>query len=416
MEQELLRFTTAGSVDDGKSTLIGRLLYDSKSIFEDQYQIIKDVTERRGEEGVNLALLTDGLKSEREQGITIDVAYRYFATPKRKFIIADTPGHIQYTRNMVTGASTANVALILIDARHGVVEQTRRHAIIASLLQIPHLVVCINKMDLVDFSEETYNQIQDSFEKFAAKLDVKDVHFIPMSALLGDNVVNRSKKTPWYEGPTLMYYLENVHIASDQNFIDARFPVQLVIRPNTDDFHDYRGYAGTVAGGIFKKGDEVMLLPSGFTTKISKINTFDGEVEEAFPPQSVTFLIEDDYDLSRGDMIVRINNQPKTIQDVDVMLCWFDGVKPLRPKGRYTIRHTTQEARCIVQEVRYRLDINTLHRDLENNTINMNDIGRVVLRVTKPLFTDSYRKNRITGSIILIDEGTNRTVAAGMII
>lgn len=415
-EQELLRFTTAGSVDDGKSTLIGRLLYDSKSIFEDQYQVIKDVSERRGEEGVNLALLTDGLKSEREQGITIDVAYRYFATPKRKFIIADTPGHIQYTRNMVTGASTANVALVLIDARHGVVEQTRRHAILASLLQIPHLVVCINKMDLVDFSESVYNKIQDDFEKFAAKLDVKDVHFIPMSALLGDNVVNRSKNTAWYEGPTLMYYLENVHIASDQNFIDARFPVQLVIRPNTDEFHDYRGYAGTVAGGVFKKGDEVMLLPSGFTTKISKIDTFDGEVQEAFPPQSVTILIEDDYDLSRGDMLVRINNQPETTQDIEVMMCWFDHTKPLRPRGKYTVRHTTQDARCIVKEVRYKLDINSLHRNLEDKTINVNDIGRVVLRTTKPLFVDAYRKNRITGSIILIDEGTNNTVAAGMII
>jgi sulfate adenylyltransferase subunit 1 len=332
--QGLLRFTTAGSVDDGKSTLIGRLLYDSKSIFEDQYDLIKDVSERRGEEGVNLALLTDGLKSEREQGITIDVAYRYFATPKRKFIIADTPGHIQYTRNMVTGASTANVALVLIDARHGVVEQTRRHAIVASLLQIPHLVVCINKMDLVDFSEERYNEIQKDFEQFAAKLDVKDVHFIPISALLGDNVVNRSTKTTWYEGPTLMYYLENVHIASDDNLIDARFPVQYVIRPYNDEYHDYRGYAGTVAGGLFKKGDEVMLLPSGFTTKIAKIDTFDGEIEEAFPPQSVTILIEDDYDLSRGDMIVRVNNQPEVTQDIEVMLCWFDGAKALKERGK----------------------------------------------------------------------------------
>ena len=416
MNQELLRFTTAGSVDDGKSTLIGRLLYDSKSIFEDQYEIIKDVSERRGEEGVNLALLTDGLKSEREQGITIDVAYRYFATPKRKFIIADTPGHLQYTRNMVTGASTANVALILIDARHGVVEQTRRHAIIASLLQIPHLVVCINKMDLVDYSEETYNSIQNDFEQFAAKLDVKDVHFIPISALFGDNIVHRSDKTPWYEGPTLIYYLENVHIASDHNFIDTRFPVQYVIRPYNDDFHDYRGYAGTVAGGVLKKGDEVMLLPSGFTTKIAKIDSFDGEVEEAFPPQSVTILIEDDYDLSRGDMIVRVNNKPEVSQDIEVMLCWFDNNKPIRPRGKYTIRHTTQEARCVVKEVRYKLDINSLHREQEDKTLNMNDIGRVVLRSTKPLFIDAYRKNRITGSIILIDEGSNSTVAAGMII
>jgi len=413
---ELLRFTTAGSVDDGKSTLIGRLLYDSKSIYQDQYDQIKDATERRGEEGVNLALLTDGLKSEREQGITIDVAYRYFSTPKRKFIIADTPGHIQYTRNMVTGASTANVALILIDARHGVVEQTRRHAIIASLLQIPHIVVCVNKMDLVDFSQEEYAKIQESFEAFAAKLDVVDVHFIPISALLGDNVVTRSEKTPWYDGPTLMYYLENVHIASDHNFIDARFPVQFVIRPNTDEFHDYRGYAGRVAGGIMKKGDNVTLLPTGFSTRIKKIMGPDGEQNEAFPPQSVTVLLEDDLDLSRGDMIVRENNQPEITQDIEVMLCWFDSSKPLRSKGKYSLRHTSQDARCVVKEIRYKLDINTLHRDMEDNNINMNDIARVVLRTTKPLFVDSYRKNRTTGSVILVDEASNSTVAAGMII
>ena len=413
---ELLRFTTAGSVDDGKSTLIGRLLYDSKSIFRDQYDQIKDVTERRGEEGINLALLTDGLKSEREQGITIDVAYRYFSTPKRKFIIADTPGHIQYTRNMVTGASTANVALILIDARHGVVEQTRRHAIIASLLQIPHIVVCVNKMDLVDFSQKEYDKIQESFEAFAAKLDVVDVHFIPISALLGDNVVTRSEKTPWYDGPTLMYYLENVHIASDHNFIDPRFPVQFVIRPNTDEFHDYRGYAGRLAGGVMKKGDAVTLLPTGFKTKIKKIMGPDGEQEAAFPPQSVTVLLEDDLDLSRGDMIVRENNQPEITQDIEVMLCWFDSSRPLQAKGKYSIRHTSQDARCVVKEIRYKLDINTLHRDLEDKNINMNDIARVVLRSTKPLFVDSYRKNRNTGSIIIIDEASNNTVAAGMII
>lgn len=412
---ELLRFTTAGSVDDGKSTLIGRLLYDSKSIFEDQYDTIKATSERRGEEGVNLALLTDGLKSEREQGITIDVAYRYFATPKRKFIIADTPGHIQYTRNMVTGASTANVALILIDARHGVVEQTRRHSIIASLLQIPHLVVCINKMDLEGFSEDVYNKIQDDFEKFASRLDVKDVSFIPISALLGDNVVERSKNTPWYEGPTLMHYLENVHIASDHNFIDTRFPVQFVIRPYTDEFHDYRGYAGRVAGGVMKKGDKVMLLPTGFTTKISKIDTADGEVEEAFPPQSVTILLEDDLDLSRGDMIVRENNKPDVTQDIEVMVCWFND-KPLQLRGKYTIMHTTQEARCIIKNIRYKLNINTLSRDEEDKTIGINDIARVVLRTTKPLFVDAYRKNRTTGSIILIDEQTNETVGVGMVI
>ena len=413
---ELLRFTTAGSVDDGKSTLIGRMLYDSKSIFQDQYDQIKEVSEKRGEEGVNLALLTDGLRSEREQGITIDVAYRYFATPKRKFIIADTPGHIQYTRNMVTGASTANVALILVDARNGVVEQTRRHAIIASLLQIPHLVVCINKMDLVDYDEETYNQIQDDFEKFAAKLDVTDVHFIPISALMGDNVVYRSDKTKWYEGPTLMYYLENVHIASDHNFIDSRFPIQYVIRPYTDEFHDYRGYAGRMAGGVLKVGDEVTLLPSGFSTKISQIQGPAGDQEECFPPESVSILLEDDYDLSRGDMIVRANNQPEVTQDIEIMLVWFDQNAPLRLNGKYTILHTTKQVRCIVKDIRYKLDINTLHRDQEDLEIKMNDVARVVLRTTKPLFVDSYRKNRITGSMILVDEGTNNTVGAGMVI
>ena len=413
---ELLRFTTAGSVDDGKSTLIGRMLYDSKSIFQDQYDQIKEVSEKRGEEGVNLALLTDGLRSEREQGITIDVAYRYFATPKRKFIIADTPGHIQYTRNMVTGASTANVALILVDARNGVVEQTRRHAIIASLLQIPHLVVCINKMDLVDYDEETYNQIQDDFEKFAAKLDVTDVHYIPISALMGDNVVHRSEKTKWYEGPTLMYYLENVHIASDHNFIDSRFPIQYVIRPYTDEFHDYRGYAGRMAGGVLKVGDEVTLLPSGFSTKISQIQGPAGDQEECFPPESVSILLKDDYDLSRGDMIVRANNQPEVTQDIEIMLVWFDQSAPLRLNGKYTVMHTTKQARCIVKDIRYKLDINTLHRDQEDLEIKMNDVARVVLRTTKPLFVDSYRKNRITGSMILVDEGTNNTVGSGMVI
>jgi len=415
-ESELLRFTTAGSVDDGKSTLIGRLLYDSKSIFQDQLEAVEATSLRRGESEVNLALLTDGLKSEREQGITIDVAYRYFSTPKRKFIIADTPGHIQYTRNMVTGASTANVALVLIDARNGVVEQTRRHAIIASLLQIPHLVVCINKMDLVDFNEQVYEDVKEEFSDWAGKLDIKDLHFIPMSALMGDNVVDSSENMPWYKGSTLMYYLENVHIGSDYNMIDCRFPVQHVIRPNTDAFHDYRGYAGRIAGGIFKKGDKVTLLPSGFTSTIAKIDTIDGELEEAFPPQSVTILLEDDLDLSRGGMIVRENNQPEVTQDIEIMLCWFDEKKPLQLRGKYSIRHTTQEARCIVKEVRYKMDINTLHRNKEDNTLNVNDIGRVVLRTTAPLFVDSYRKNRITGSIILIDEATNNTVGAGMVI
>ncbi len=414
-QTELLRFTTAGSVDDGKSTLIGRLLYDSKSIFEDQYEAVKKTTERRGEEGVNLALLTDGLKAEREQGITIDVAYRYFSTPKRKFIIADTPGHIQYTRNMVTGASTANVALILVDARNGVVEQTKRHAIIASLLQIPHVVVCINKMDLVEFNQDRYEEIRDDFEDFASKLDVYDISFIPISALHGDNVVDRSKKTDWYEGPTLIYYLENVHIGSDHNFIDCRFPVQLVVRPNTDDFHDYRGYSGRLAGGIIRKGDEVMLLPSGFTTKVAKIDTFDGEVEEAFPPMSVTVLLEDNYDLSRGDMIVRENNHPDVKQDIDLMVCWFYE-KPLQLRGKYTIQHTSQRARCIIKEIRYKMDVNTLHRDLDDKIIGMNDIARIAIRTTKPLFVDPYRKNRMTGSVIIIDEATNNTVGAGMVI
>ena len=413
---ELLRFTTAGSVDDGKSTLIGRMLYDSKSIFQDQLEAVERVSERRGESEVNLALLTDGLRAEREQGITIDVAYRYFATPKRKFIIADTPGHTQYTRNMVTGASTANVALILVDARHGVVEQTKRHAIIASLLQIPHVVICINKMDLVDYDEARYEKIKEEFESFASKLDVYDVHFIPISALKGDNVVNRSELTNWYEGPTLMFYLENVHIGSDHNFIDTRFPVQFVIRPYNDDFHDYRGYAGRVAGGVFKKGDEVMLLPSGFTTKIKKIDSFSGEIEEAFPPQSVTILLEDEYDLSRGDMIVRANNVPEVTPDIELMVCWFDSDKPLQVRGKYTIQHTSKEARCIVKEIRYKMNVNTLHRDQEDKNIEMNDIARIVIRTTQPLFVDAYRKNRDTGSVILVDEGTNNTVAAGMVI
>ncbi|HHH53781.1 MAG TPA: sulfate adenylyltransferase [Bacteroidetes bacterium] len=413
---ELLRFTTAGSVDDGKSTLIGRLLYDSKSIFQDQYDAIKVTTKRRGEEGVNLALLTDGLRSEREQGITIDVAYRYFSTPKRKFIIADTPGHIQYTRNMVTGASTANAAIILIDARNGIVEQTRRHAILASLLQIPHLIICINKMDLMGFSKDVFEGIQNDFESFSSKLDINDVRFIPISALLGDNVVNRSEKMTWYEGPTLMYLLENLHISSDYNFIDSRLPIQFVLRPNTDEFHDYRGYAGRVAGGVLKRGDDIMLLPSGFTTKIKKIDTFDGEIEEAFPPMSVSVLLEDDMDLSRGDMIVRKNNKPKVTQDIELMICWFDNTKPLKLRGRYRIKHTSKMEKCIVKDVRYKLVINTLHRNKDDTNINMNDIARIVIRTTKPLFVDAYSRNRITGSVILIDEATNNTVAAGMVI
>lgn len=415
LDMELLRFTTAGSVDDGKSTLIGRLLYDSKSIFEDQLDQVKQTSERRGATEVDLALLTDGLKDEREQGITIDVAYRYFATPKRKFIIADTPGHIQYTRNMVTGASTANVALILIDARNGVVEQTCRHSIIASLLQIPHIIVCVNKMDLVDYKEEQFQKIKEDFEHFASKLDVQDVRFIPISALKGDNVVNRSENMKWFEGSTLLYTLENIHIGSDHNHIDCRFPVQTVIRPQTDEFHDYRGYAGRIAGGIFKPGDEVSVLPSGFTSKVKAIDTFDGEVQEAFAPMSVTIILEDDIDISRGDMIVRTNNQPEPKQDIEVMLCWLNNKGP-QPRTKYTIRHTTAEAKAMIKEIRYKLDINTLHRNEEDKSITANDICRAQLRTTRPLLVDSYRRNRTTGSIILVDEGTNETVAAGMII
>ena len=415
LNMELLRFTTAGSVDDGKSTLIGKLLYDSKSIFEDQIDQVKKSSERKGLKEVDLALLTDGLKDEREQGITIDVAYRYFATPKRKFIIADTPGHIQYTRNMVTGASTANVALILIDARNGVVEQTCRHSIIASLLQIPHVIVCINKMDLVGFGQEQFNQIKEHFENFASKLDVQDIRFIPISALNGDNVVNRSENMKWYEGSTLLYTLENIHIGSDHNHIDCRFPVQTVIRPKTDEFHDFRGYAGRIAGGVFKPGDEIMVLPSGFTSKIKSIETFDGPIKEAFAPMSTTITLEDDIDVGRGDMIVRTNNQPTPSQDIDVMLCWLNTKGP-RPQAKYMIRHTTCEAKAMIKDIRYKLDINTLHRLEGEKNITANDICRARLRTTRPLLVDPYKKNRTMGSIILVDEATNETVAAGMII
>ena len=412
---ELLRFTTAGSVDDGKSTLIGRLLYDSKAIFEDQMELLEETNRQRGEEGVNLALLTDGLRSEREQGITIDVAYRYFATPKRKFIIADTPGHIQYTRNMVTGASTANLALLLVDARHGVIEQTKRHAFIASLLQIPHIAVCINKMDLVDHSEEAFDKIKKEFENFATKLEIKDVRFIPISALNGDNVVDRSENMDWYEGSTLMHLLENIHIGSDQNHVDCRFPVQFVVRPQSKEYPDYRGYAGRIEGGIFKPGDDVTVLPSGFTSKIKSIDTFEGEIAEAFSPMSVCVTLTDDIDISRGDMLVRENNKPIIEQDIDVMICWMNKKKMIT-KGKYTIRHTSQTVRCIIKEVKYKMDINTLHRMEDKKEIGLNDIGRITIRTTKPLFFDSYRRNRNTGSIIILDEATNETVAAGMII
>jgi sulfate adenylyltransferase subunit 1 len=415
LDMELLRFTTAGSVDDGKSTLIGRLLYDSKAIFEDQLALLKETSKQRGEDGINLALLTDGLRSEREQGITIDVAYRYFATPKRKFIIADTPGHIQYTRNMVTGASTANLALLLVDARHGVIEQTKRHAFIASLLQIPHIAVCINKMDLVDYRKEVFNKIKSDFENFASKLEIKDIHFIPISALNGDNVVDRSENMNWYEGSTLMHLLENIHIGSDHNHVDCRFPVQFVVRPQSAEYPDYRGYAGRIEGGVFKSGDEVTILPSGVKSKIKSIDTFDGEAEEAFSPMSVCITLTDDIDISRGDMLVRENNKPNIAQDIDVMICWMNE-KKMMPSGKYVIRHTSQTTRCIIKEVKYKMDINSLHRMEDEKEIGLNDIGRVTIRTTKPLLFDSYTRNRNTGSIILINEATNETVAAGMII
>lgn len=415
LDMELMRFTTAGSVDDGKSTLIGRLLYDSKSIFQDQYEAIEESSRRKGDTNVNLALLTDGLRAEREQGITIDVAYRYFATPKRKFIIADTPGHIQYTRNMVTGASTANLAIILIDARKGVVEQTYRHTFIATLLGIPHIIFCINKMDLVNHDEAAYIKIKEEIEAFASKLDVKDIHFVPISALHGDNIVNRSEKMDWYQGSTLLYLLENIHIGSDHNLIDCRFPVQYVIRPHSDEHHDFRGYAGRIAGGVFKSGDEVMVLPSGFTSRISSIETYDGPVDEAYAPMSVTITLEDEIDISRGNMIVRTNNQPVLSQDLDIMLCWLNE-KKLVANGKYALKHTTNDVRCMVKNIHYKMNINTLHRMEDDKDINMNDIARVTLRTTKPLLYDKYTRNRNTGSVILIDEGTNETVGAGMII
>ena len=415
LDMELLRFTTAGSVDDGKSTLIGRLLYDSKAIFEDQLEAIERTSKKRGDDHVDLALLTDGLRAEREQGITIDVAYRYFATPKRKFIIADTPGHVQYTRNMVTGASTANLAIILVDARNGVVEQTLRHSYIASLLQIPHIVVCINKMDLVDYKEDVYENIRKQFMEFAPKLDVNDIRFIPISALKGDNVVERSKNMDWYNGATLLYTLENIYIGSDQNHIDGRFPVQYVIRPQSDEFHDYRGYAGKIEGGIFNVGDEVKVYPSELTSKIKSIDFYKDHLKTAAKPQSVTLTLEDDIDISRGDMIVNKNSLPNVSQDIDLMVCWFNE-RPLMPGGKYAIKHTTKDARCMIKEIAYKVDVNTLEKNFDDKKINMNDIARIKIKTTIPLFYDSYRKNRNTGSLIIIDEGTNETVAAGMIV
>ncbi len=415
LDMELLRFTTAGSVDDGKSTLIGRLLYDSKAIFEDQMEAIEISSKKRGDEGVDLALLTDGLRAEREQGITIDVAYRYFATPNRKFIIADTPGHIQYTRNMVTGASTANAALILVDSRNGVIEQTLRHSYIANLLQIPHIIVCINKMDLVDYSEKVYCKIKDDYQKVIEKLNLKDVRFIPISAKFGDNVVDSSNNMAWYKDSTLLNLLETIQIVDDRNHKDPRFPVQYVIRPQSDKYHDYRGYAGRVASGVFHPGDRVKVLPSGLETSVKSIDTFNGEVPEAFPPQSVTLTLTDDIDISRGDMIVAANNVPKMEQEINAMICWMNEAA-MMPKGKYTIRHTSNETRCMIREVKFKLDVNSLKEDRENKQIQLNDIACISLKTAKALFIDSYKTNRITGSFILIDEGNNETVAAGMIL
>ncbi|MDB4722146.1 GTP-binding protein [Verrucomicrobiales bacterium] len=415
LDMDLLRFTTAGSVDDGKSTLIGRLLYDSKNIFEDQIKAVEESSKRRGDDNVNLALLTDGLKAEREQGITIDVAYRYFATPKRKFIIADTPGHIQYTRNMVTGASTANLAIILVDARKGIVEQTCRHAFIANLLRIQHVIVAINKMDLVDFSEDAYDEIVEKFKSFSSRLDnLIDVTFIPISALHGDNVVDKSENIDWYSGPTLLYQLETVYIGSDYNHVKARFPVQWVIRPHSDDHHDFRGYAGRVAGGVFKPGDEVQVLPSGFTSKIDSIHTAAGKLSEAFAPISCSILLEDEIDISRGDMIVKSNNPPERGQDIEAMLCWFSD-KKMMVRGKYVLRHTSKEIKAIVTDLQYKININTLRKVEDDKEFGLNEIGRACIRTSSPIFYDSYNDNRTTGSFVLIDEQTNETVAAGMI-
>jgi sulfate adenylyltransferase large subunit len=405
-------------VDDGKSTLIGRLLYDSKAIFEDQLAAVERTSRARGEEFTNLALLTDGLRAEREQGITIDVAYRYFATPRRKFIIADTPGHIQYTRNMVTGASTADLAIVLVDARNGLTEQSRRHAFLATLLRVPHLVLAVNKMDLVGYDPAVFERITEEFSSFATKLEVADLTFIPISALHGDNVVQRSANMGWYDGPSLLHHLEHVHIASDRNLIDVRFPVQYVIRPHqaTDpELHDYRGYAGQVAGGVIKPGDPVMHLPSGFTTSVKRIDTARGPVDEAFPPMSVTLVLDDDIDISRGDMICRPHNQPSVTQDVDAMVCWMSESRKLSPRDRLIVKHTTRTVKAIVRDLHYRLDVNTLHRHEGVSDLSLNEIGRVTLRLTHPLFCDPYTRNRQTGGLILVDEATGATVAAGMI-
>jgi len=413
---ELLRIATAGSVDDGKSTLIGRLLHDTKSIFEDQLESIELTSQKRGNEQTDLALLTDGLRAEREQGITIDVAHRYFATPKRKFVIADTPGHIQYTRNMVTGASNANLALLLVDARKGVLEQTRRHSLLSSLLRVPHLVLCVNKMDLVDYDQAIYDEIREEFSSFAAKLEITDLGFVPISALEGDNVVRRSENMPWFEGQPLLGHLEDVHIASDRNLVDNRFPVQYVIRPQSSEHRDYRGFAGSVVGGIFKQGDEVMAMPSRKTSKIAQIDTPNGAVDQAFPPMAVTLLLEDELDISRGDMICRPTNQPTASRRFEAMVCWFDETSTLRTGAPYQLKHTSRWVAAEVEEMRYQLDVDTLHRDLDADTLEVNDIGRIAIHTTSPLFFDEYRLNRNTGSFILVDPATDLTVAAGMII
>jgi bifunctional enzyme CysN/CysC len=412
----LLRLATAGSVDDGKSTLIGRLLYDSKAVMEDQWASVERASEERGHEYTDLALVTDGLRAEREQGITIDVAYRYFATPKRKFIIADTPGHIQYTRNMVTGASTAQLVIVLVDARHGLLEQSRRHAFLASLLGIQHIVLAVNKMDLIDWDKEKFEEIRDEFHAFAARLDVQDVATIPVSALHGDNVVTKSDRAPWYEGPSLLSHLEEVYIAGDRNMVDVRFPVQYVIRPHTREHQDHRSYAGTVASGVMRPGDEVVVLPIGKTTTIASIDGPNGPVEEAFSPMAVSVSLTDEIDISRGDLIARTNNQPRVTQEFDATVCWMADAAALEPGRDYVIKHTTRTTRAKVTALDYRLDVNTLHRDKTASALKLNELGRISLRTQVPLLLDEYTRNASTGSFILIDPNTNGTVAAGMVL
>jgi sulfate adenylyltransferase large subunit len=412
---DLLRLITCGNVDDGKSTLLGRLLYDTKSIFEDQWEAVQRASERRGDTRTDLALLTDGLRAEREQGITIDVAYRYFATPRRKFILADCPGHQQYTRNMVTGASSAQLALLLVDVRKGLTEQTCRHAFITTLLRIKHLIVCVNKMDLVDYQQSDFDRVREQFMQFAERLDAADIQFIPISALQGDNVVERSSRMPWYEGAPLLYTLETVYVRNDANLVDPRFPVQTVIRPQDDQAPDFRGLAGQVASGIFRPGDDIVHLPTGFGSRIKAIHSPAGMVSEAFPPMSVVIELDRDLDVSRGDMLARPNNLPNNSQDIEVMLCWFANGQ-LDPARRLLLLHTTRETKCLIREIRYKLDISTLHRSPASGSVGMNDLARVSLHCQTPLFWDSYKKNRQTGSIVLLDESTHATVAAGMIL